>query len=180
MEARDDDTPETTMDGEQDSDSGPEPATPDGANGELREALDDLNDRYLRLAAEFDNYRKRSRTELADSRSLAQASLVGTLLDALDDFDRIVSVEPESVTAASIHEGVKLVERKLRAALGSAGLEEIDPVDEPFDPNIMEAMARAPAESEEDDEMVAEVYQRGFRFGGHLVRPARVSVRKYE
>jgi molecular chaperone GrpE len=147
---------------------------------ELRAALDELNDRYLRLAAEFDNYRKRSRTELAESRSHAQAGLVGTLLDALDDFARVTSVGPEDATVHALHEGVTLVERKLRAALATAGLEEINPVDQPFDPNEMEAMVRIAAESEEEDERVAEVYQPGFRFAGHLVRPARVSVRKLD
>jgi molecular chaperone GrpE len=147
---------------------------------ELRRALDSLNDRHLRLAAEFDNYRKRSQAQLGEARVRAQASLVASLLDVLDDFGRVTSTDPESATVESVLEGVALVQRKLFQLLQDAGLEEIDPTGEPFDPNVMEAMVRMPAASEEEDDTVEQVFQRGFRFGGHLVRPARVSVRKFE
>ena len=147
---------------------------------ELRQELEFLNDRHLRLAAEFDNYRRRSQAQLGESGTRAQASLIGRLLEALDDFGRVTSVDPEIATVESVLEGVALVERKLFQLLDDAGLEELDPVGATFDPNVMEAMARAPAESEEDDDTVDQVFQKGFRFGGHLVRPARVSVRKFE
>lgn len=147
---------------------------------ELREELDALNDRHLRLAAEFDNYRKRSQAELGSSGIRAQASLVERLLDILDDFRRVTSTDPGEASVESLLEGVRLVEQKLHRALGEAGLEPIEPEGEPFDPNVMEAMIRVPAESREEDETVDQVLQTGFRFRGHLVRPARVSVRKYE
>ena len=147
---------------------------------ELRQELELLNDRHLRLAAEFENYRRRSQAQLMESGTRAQASLVGNLLDALDDLGRVTSIDPEAATVESVLEGVALVERKLFQLLQDAGLEELDPVGAPFDPNVMEAMARVPAESEGDDDTVEQVFQRGFRFGGHLVRPARVSVRKLE
>lgn len=147
---------------------------------ELREALDSLNDRHLRLAAEFDNYRRRSQIQLGESGVRAQASLVERLLDVLDDFGRVTSIDPESATVESVLEGVTLVERKLHQLLEGAGLEEVDPVGEPFDPNVMEAMAASPAKSEDEDDVVGQVFQKGFRFRGHLVRPARVSVLKFE
>ena len=147
---------------------------------ELRQELELLEDRHLRLAAEFENYRRRSQAQLMESGMRAQASLVGNLLDALDDLGRVTSIDPEAATVESVLEGVALVERKLFQLLQDAGLEELDPVGAPFDPNVMEAMARVPAESEGDDDTVDQVLQRGFRFGGHLVRPARVSVRKFE
>lgn len=173
------------QDGEKGSDDTPlsEGGAPEGLAEKvaaLKEALDSLNDRHLRLAAEFDNYRKRSQAQLGESRVRAQASLVGSLLDALDDFGRVTSIDPETATVESVLEGVALVERKLYQLLQDAGLEEIDPEGEPFDPNVMEAMVRMPAASEEEDDTVEQVFQRGFRFGGHLVRPARVSVRKFE
>jgi molecular chaperone GrpE len=147
---------------------------------ELREELEELNDRHLRLAAEFDNYRRRSQAQLLKSGVRAQADLVSSLLDALDDFGRVTSVDPETATVESVLEGIALVERKLFQLLEEAGLEELDPAGSAFDPNVMEAMARAPADSQEEDDTVDEVFQKGFRFGGQLVRPARVSVRKFE
>ncbi len=147
---------------------------------ELREELELLNDRHLRLAAEFDNYRRRSRAQLVEAGVRAQASLVGDLLDALDDFGRVTSVDPEIATVESVLEGITLVERKLLQPLHDAGLEELNPAGAAFNPTEMEAMARAPAESEDEDETVDQVFQKGFRFGGHLVRPARVSVRKFK
>jgi molecular chaperone GrpE len=147
---------------------------------ELREELDALNDRHLRLAAEFDNYRRRSQTQLMESGVRSQASLVSTLLEALDDFGRMTSIDPELATVESVLEGVVLVESKLFQLLEEAGLEELDPVGSTFDPNVMEAMLKIPADSVEDDDTVAEVFQKGFRFRGYMVRPARVSVRKLE
>lgn len=147
---------------------------------DLRRELESLNDRHLRLAAEFENYRRRSQTQLGESGIRAQAQLVGTLIDVLDDLDRVTSLDPEAATVEAVLEGVTMVERKMHRLLRDAGLEELDPEGEDFDPNLMEAMARAPAEAQEDDETVAQVLQKGFRFGGHLVRPARVSVRKFE
>jgi len=110
----------------------------------------------------------------------SQASLVSTLLEALDDFGRMTSIDPELATVESVLEGVVLVESKLFQLLEEAGLEELDPVGSTFDPNVMEAMLKIPADSVEDDDTVAEVFQKGFRFRGYMVRPARVSVRKLE
>lgn len=146
----------------------------------LQAELDALNDRHLRLAAEFDNFRRRSHSQLGESGVRAQATLVGRLLDVVDDLERVSSLDPEAATAASVVEGVELVERKLHRVLSDAGLEPIDPEGEPFDPNSMEAMLMEPTTSPEEDDTVGQVLQRGFRFRGHLVRPARVSVRKFE
>jgi molecular chaperone GrpE len=144
----------------------------------LERELADLSDRHLRLAAEFENYRKRTREELLSSGARAQASLVGTLLDALDDVHRVSELDQEQTSAAAVLEGVRLVERKLDRALADAGLEWVDPEGEPFDPESMEAMMRVPTQVEEEDDTVDQVFQRGVRFKGLLVRPARVTVRK--
>ncbi len=146
----------------------------------LEEELAALNDRHLRLAAEFDNFRRRSQSQLGETGTRAQAALVSTLVDILDDFERVTSLDPEQATVESVLEGVKLVEQKLHRALEEAGLEPIEAEAAPFDPNTMEAMMKEPTDAEEEDETVARVLQRGFRFKGHLVRPARVSVRKYD
>jgi molecular chaperone GrpE len=151
-----------------------------GETAELRLELENQQDRYLRLAAEFDNFRRRSLAQMGDSEIRAQAKLIGTLLQALDDMGRVTSLDPEAATVESVLEGVALVERKLYQLLNEAGLEEVNPEGAPFDPNVMEAMMRVPTDSAEEDDTVDQVFQRGFRFRGHLVRPARVSVRKLE
>jgi molecular chaperone GrpE len=153
---------------------------PGGEDDALRRELDALNDRHLRLAAEFDNFRKRSQAEMGSSGARAQAVLVERLLEVLDDLHRVTSTELEGTAVESVMEGVDLVERKMHRLLSDAGLETLDPRDEPFDPNVMEAMIRVPAESPEEDDTVAQVLQPGFRFRGHLIRPARVSVRKLD
>ncbi len=145
----------------------------------LRSELEEARDRHLRLAAEFDNFRRRSVQQLAEAETRAQASLIGRLLDALDDLGRVTALDPEAATVEALLEGVALVERKVFHLLREAGLEELNPAGDPFDPNLMEAMVRVPAESEEEDDLVGDVLQRGFLFAGHLVRPARVSVRKF-
>jgi molecular chaperone GrpE len=146
---------------------------------ELQRQLDEQRDRYLRLAAEYDNYRKRSTRERQEAGSRAQAELVRQLIDALDDLARVAHVEPASTETASVVQGVELVERKLLKSLGAAGLELIHPVDQTFNPELHEAVATVPALSREDDHTVAQVYQPGYLFKGQLLRPARVVVKQW-
>ena len=145
----------------------------------LRKEIESLSDRHLRLAAEFDNYRKRSIAQSAETATRAQAQLVGKLIEVVDDFQRVASLDPAITSVESVLAGVGMVERKLGRLLQESGLEEINPDGEAFDPNLMEAMVRVPTDDPEQDDIVDQVFLRGFRFGGHLVRPARVSVRKH-
>ena len=145
---------------------------------DLRRELQEGNDRHLRLAAEFDNYRRRVQAQLGESAARAQAEVVGRIIEVLDDLRRVTTLDPAFASVESVMEGVTLLERKLLQALTDAGLDELDPAGEPFDPNTMEALALAPAKSRAEDDTVAQVLQPGFRFRGHLVRPARVTVRK--
>ncbi len=146
----------------------------------LQNELADLNDRHLRLVAEFTNYRRRAESELSEAWARAQADLLRSFVDGLDDLQRVGAWQAESTTVEALVEGVDLVERKFRQALEAAGVELIDPVGEVFDPNIMEAMVGVPTEDPEDDQKVQEVFQKGYLFKGHLVRPARVIVFKHE
>jgi len=145
----------------------------------LQEDYDGLNDRFLRLAAEFTNYRKRTEMERLDLWGRAQAELLGRLVDVLDDLQRVAALDLTSATVEGIMEGIDLVERKFVRVLDDSGAEVIDPVGEAFDPEKMEAMMRVPAEFEEDDDTVAQVFQKGYTFKGHLIRAARVSVLKH-
>ena len=169
-----------------DGDSGPgvqtgpvsgSPST--GSAGDTQRSLDEQRDKYLRLAAEYDNFRKRTQKERMEAGSRAQADLVKQLIDSLDDLSRFATLDPAATDSATVLQGVDLVEKKLRKALSGAGLEVIEPVDQPFDPAVQEAVATEPALSSEDDNMVARVYQRGYMFNGQLLRPARVVVKQW-
>jgi molecular chaperone GrpE len=147
----------------------------EGAAAELQA----LRERYLRLAAEYDNYRKRTEKERAESWGRAQAHLVQQLLDPLDDLQRVAHYNTETVTAQALLEGVQMVERKLTRLLETAGLEVLDASGQAFDPSVHEAIMTAAADHEHEDESVGQVFQKGYRFKGDLLRPARVQVRKY-
>ena len=136
-------------------------------------------DKYLRLAAEYDNYRKRTAKERSELTSRAQADLVKQLLDALDDLGRFAHVDPATVDPATLVQGVELVERKFMKSLGAAGLQLLDPVDQTFDPAVHEAVTTEPALSPEDDHVVSRVFQVGYLFNGQLLRPARVVVKQW-
>jgi molecular chaperone GrpE len=152
------------------------PAEPaEGAIQRLEEQLREAIDRHLRLAAEFDNFRKRTARERLELVDRAQAALVMKLLDILDDVDRIVASDP-ATPAAALLEATLLVDKKLRKELEAAGLERIDPIGDPFNPAWHEAVSVVPPELPEQDHTVAATFQVGYRFKGNLVRPARVQV----
>jgi len=142
----------------------------------LQEELDRLRDQHLRLAADFENYRKRVSADLTMGWVRAQAELAKSLLEGLDDLQRVSQFTTEDATLETLIEGVDLVERKFLKALTDAGLQAVDPTGEPFDPNSMEAMMRVPVEEDGQDETVHQVFQKGYLFKDQLVRPARVSV----
>lgn len=142
-------------------------------------AVDEHKDKYLRLAAEFDNYRKRSSREREEAGARGQRDLVREMIEALDDLARFAHVDPAVTDSTTIVEGVQMVERKLLKTLSTAGLEIVNPVDEQFDPARHEAVSTEPAVAQEDDHTVARVYQPGYVFNGQLLRPARVVVRQW-
>lgn len=148
-------------------------------DADARGELDQQRDKYLRLAAEYDNYRRRSTKERGEAGARAQAELAKALLDALDDLARFAHVDPATTDTTALVQGVELVERKLLKEFGAAGLEIVNPVDQPFDPALHEAVTTEPALSPEDDHMVSRVFQRGYKFGGQLLRPARVVVKQW-
>ena len=145
----------------------------------LRAQLDAANDKYLRLAAEYDNYRRRTMKERHDERGRAQADLVKLLMDPLDDLTRFANVDVTSASVPMMVEGAALVARKVFKELNAGGLTVIDPADQPFDPAQHEAVTTQPAASPELDHTVGAVYQVGYMYNGMLLRPARVVVRQW-
>lgn len=141
--------------------------------------LSTLRDRHLRLAAEFDNYRKRVERERADNIARAQAQVLERLLEPLDDLMRIADFDPATTPSGALHEGAEMVEKKFMRAMEALGVETIDAEGKPFDPTIHEALTTVPTDNPDEDGTVAQVFQRGYRLKGVLLRPARVVVRKH-
>jgi molecular chaperone GrpE len=142
----------------------------------LEEENSELRDRHLRLAAEFDNFRKRAARERAELGDRAQAALSVRLLEVLDDLDRVVAGEATGGTSDVVQQALILIDRKLRKELESAGLERIDPVGRPFDPSMHEAVSAARPPDVTLDHTVGATFQAGYKFKGSLIRPARVQV----
>jgi len=156
------------------------PLEPAGsAVGRLSDQLSELQERHLRLAAEFDNYRKRVARERLEVAERAQAALVMKLVDVLDDMDRLVAADPNG-TVDAVHQAMILVDRKLRKELEAAGLERIEAAGQVFDPTQHEAVAVTPTDSPEQHDSVSATFQVGYRFKGTLVRAARVQVYSHE
>lgn len=154
----------------------------DGVTAEvarLEAAVSAERDKHLRLAAEFDNYRKRMLKERQEAGAKGQADLVQGLVEVLDDIMRFAHLDPATVDSATVVQGVAMVERKIMKSLSGHGLEIVDPAGRPFDPAFHEAVGTEPATSAEDDHLVARVYQPGYVFRGQLLRPARVVVKQW-
>jgi molecular chaperone GrpE len=145
----------------------------------LQRELTDEKDKNLRLVAEFDNFRKRNLRERQEAESRGQAQLAKAILDPLDDIARFAHVDPAVTDSTTLVEGVDMVEKKLDKVLRAAGLEQINPVDQRFDPAMHEAVGTDTADSPELDGTVSRVYQPGYTFKGQLLRPARVVVRQH-
>jgi molecular chaperone GrpE len=138
------------------------------AEAKAQEHLDDLK----RLAAEFENYKKRTAREQAALSSRATERLVKELLPIVDDLERALEAAEEH-EEAKLEEGVRLVHRQLASALEREGLAEIE-TNGKFDPHVHEALLAQPSEADEGS--VIEVLQKGYRLGDRILRPARVVV----
>lgn len=134
----------------------------------------DWQDRYMRLHAEWDTYRRRTSEQQAEEKKRATEKLIENLLPVLDDFERTVDYATENGEAGLL-DGVKAVQTKLVDALVKGGLVVIDPVGEPYDALEAQAVATVP-DGAAFDETVKEVYQKGYKLGKKVLRPAMVTV----
>ena len=140
----------------------------------LTDEKNDLFDKLLRKQAEFENFRRRSERETQEAFSRARAEVLGDFLPVLDNF-MLALLHAEASGADAIHEGVQLINKQLVDTMSRLGLEPIDAEGLVFDPELHEAVA---TESREDvpDHTVVAVFQRGYKLGDRLLRPARVKV----
>lgn len=141
---------------------------------ELEAAGAEAKDRHLRLAADFDNYKRRSRQEQLETIQHASAELIARLLPGLDDLQKALDHTPEGIDQAWA-KGLELSVRKLEEALAAFGLEPIDAVGTAFDPKLHEAIGHEESDEYPEDTVVQEL-RRGYRMRDRVVRPALVKV----
>lgn len=144
----------------------------------LQKKCDELNDKYLRLFAEFDNYKKRTLKEKIDMMKTAAQDTVTALLPVLDDFDRAKKIADDEKTEETFSEGVQLVYQKLYANLEKIGLEKMDSDGVAFDPELHEALTEIPAPSENLKGKVVDTIEKGYSLKGKIIRHAKVVVGK--
>jgi molecular chaperone GrpE len=143
---------------------------------DLQDKLAEANDRYLRLAAEFDNYRRRSAKERMDLISLANENLVKDMLPIIDDFERALAAIKDSDDTDSAKEGVELIYNKLVAFLKKNGVKAIEAVGKDFDTDFHEAVAQFPVEDKDKKNKVIDVTQKGYTMGDKVIRYAKVVI----
>jgi molecular chaperone GrpE len=149
---------------------------PSAVLDELRRERDAAQDRLLRTAAEFDNYRKRVDKERRELSEYAAADLVAELLPIIDNFERALQAPPGSDPDA-FRKGVELIHRQMMDALRKRGVKPIDALGADFDPNLHEAVAHEDSDAHREGEVMQEL-QRGYLLGERLLRPAMVKVAK--
>jgi len=142
----------------------------------LKAELDEANNKYLRLYAEFDNYKRRTSKERVDLLQTAGKEVIGDLLSTLDDFDRALKAMDLTDNVDSIKEGILLVSQKLKKTLQQKGLKEMNSINQPFDADIHEAITRVPAPSDELKGKVIDEVEKGYFLNDKVLRYAKVVV----
>src|SRR5213080_1123962 len=146
----------------------------EGKIAELESAVAEARDRYLRLAADFDNYKKRARQEQMETIQHASADLIGRVLPVLDDLHSVLEHKPAGIDKSWV-KGLELSVRKLEEALGTHGLQPIEAVGSRFDPKLHEAVGHEESRDHPEDTVVSEL-RRDYRVRDRVVRPALVKV----
>jgi molecular chaperone GrpE len=141
---------------------------------EEQDQVRELEEKYLRLRADFDNYRRRTQQEKESLWERSAAQIIEQILPVIDDLERALEVESAD---PALKEGVQMICRRLLDILGQAGLAPIEAIGEPFDPNLHDAVDRENGEAEGEDIVVAQ-YRRGYCFKDKLLRASMVKVGK--
>ncbi len=154
------------------------PVTSAGEREQWKAELDEAKSQWLRLRAEFENFRRRTQREQMETFERASMDMIVGLLPVVDNFEMALKSETAD---AEFAKGIALIYQQLMDALKKAGLEPIDAVGKPFDPNVHEALDMVPTD-EVEDHAVFDEFRKGYNFRGKLLRPAmvRVAVRPAE
>lgn len=145
---------------------------------QLSSQLKEAEDKYLRLAAEFDNFRKRNMKERLELIKTASEDVIVALLDVLDDSERALEQVEKANDIPQIKEGIKLVFSKLKNILQQKGLKEMDSLGKEFNPDMHEAIAEIPAQQDEDAGKVLDQVSKGYLLNDKIIRHAKVVVGK--
>jgi molecular chaperone GrpE len=143
---------------------------------DLEAKVAELNDKYLRLYSEFDNYRKRTIKEKSDIIRSAGEDVFKAVIPTIDDFERAIKANESVTEAAPIKEGMVLIYNKLKASCISKGLEAMESTGKPFDADIMEAITHIPSPSEDMKGKVIDEIEKGYKLGDKVIRFAKVVV----
>jgi molecular chaperone GrpE len=143
---------------------------------ELHDKCNEINDKYLRLYSEFDNFRKRTAKEKIDLVSSAGAEILSSLLPVVDDFERAIKSNEKAEDLDAVKEGINLIYQKLHSILSKKGLEAMKAVGETFDPELHEAITNIPAPSEDMSGIVVDEVEKGYLLNGKVIRYAKVVV----
>jgi molecular chaperone GrpE len=142
---------------------------------ELEGKLEEAENRYLRLQADFDNFRRRSRIELEAGAKYRAQGIITDLLPAIDNFERAMKMEVDNEQAKSLMQGVEMVYRGVLDALKNEGVEVIEAVGKEFDPHLHQAVMQAEDENYGPN-IVVEEFQKGYMLKDRIIRPAMVKV----
>ncbi len=148
-----------------------------GENEKLREDLSELKEKFLRVAAEFENYKKRRDREIENIINQANKGLFIDLLPIIDDFERSLNTDIKKKSYQSLMDGVKLIYQKFLSVLKKKGLEPIEALDHPFNPELHEALLQVDVKDKESN-IVVEEAQKGYRLKDKVLRHSKVIVNK--
>jgi len=146
------------------------------AEEKLQAEVQQLNDKYLRLYAEFDNYKRRTQKERVELLQTAGKDVIVSLLTVLDDFDRALKAMETAADVAPVKEGVLLVHNKLKNILAQKGLKDVDSINKDFDTDFHEAITNIPAPTEDLKGKVIDEVEKGYTLNDNVIRFAKVVV----
>ena len=152
-----------------------EEAAQEEASSDFDEKYEELNNKYIRLAADFDNFRKRAAHEREELVQYAQAEVLKKLTTVLDTFDRAAEHLKEIDNCQTVKDSYDVAYKQLLDTLKKIGLEEIEALGKEFNPNEHEAITQVPTD-EFDEDKIALVAQKGYKLGDRIIRPALVGV----
>jgi molecular chaperone GrpE len=146
------------------------------AEEKLQAEVQQLNDKYLRLYAEFDNYKRRTQKERVELLQTAGKDVIVSLLPVLDDFDRALKAMESATEVAPVKEGILLVSNKLKSTLAQKGLKDVESINQPFNTDFHEAITNIPAPTEDLKGKVIDEVEKGYTLNENVIRFAKVVV----
>lgn len=165
-----------TQQEQQKTEAVPEPVVELSAEEKLKQENSALNDKYLRLFAEFDNYKRRTQKERVELLQTAGKDVVVSLLPVLDDFERALKATENATEVNAIREGIVLVQTKFKNILAQKGLKEVESINTVFDTDLHEAITKIPAPTEDLKGKVVDELEKGYTLNDKVIRFAKVVV----